>query len=72
MEKLTTDLVVIGSGPAGQKAAIQAVKLGKQVIVIDQLPAPGGNCLYSGTIPSKSLREAIIDFSRFKISFFCT
>lgn len=65
MEELISDLVVIGSGPAGQKAAIQAAKLGKNVIVIEKLVAPGGNCLYTGTIPSKTLREAIIDLTRF-------
>ncbi|MBN9379021.1 MAG: Si-specific NAD(P)(+) transhydrogenase [Chlamydiales bacterium] len=65
MEELTVDLVVIGAGPAGQKAAIQAAKFGKKVIVVDKLPEPGGNCLYTGTIPSKSLREAIIDLTRF-------
>lgn len=65
MEEITTDLVVIGSGPAGQKAAIQGAKLGKKIVVIEKLPEPGGNCLYNGTIPSKSLREAIIDITRF-------
>ncbi len=65
MEELSVDLVVIGSGPAGQKAAIQAAKLGKNVIVVEKLPDPGGNCLYTGTIPSKTLREAIIDVTRF-------
>lgn len=65
MEEMTVDLVVIGSGPAGQKAAIQGAKFGKKVVVIDKLPEPGGNCVYSGTIPSKSLREAIIDLTRF-------
>jgi len=65
MEELKVDLVVIGSGPAGQKAAIQGAKLGKSVIVIEKSPEPGGNCLYNGTIPSKSLREAIIDLTRF-------
>lgn len=65
MEEISVDLVVIGSGPAGQKAAIQAAKLGKKVIVIEKLIEPGGNCLYNGTIPSKSLREAIIDLTRF-------
>lgn len=65
MEKLNFDVVVIGSGPAGQKAAIQAAKLGKKVAVIEKGTEPGGNCLYSGTIPSKSLREAIIDMTRF-------
>jgi NAD(P) transhydrogenase len=65
MEQIYADLVVIGSGPAGQKAAIQGAKLGKKIIVIEKDPEPGGNCLYSGTIPSKSLREAIIDLTRF-------
>lgn len=65
MEEITADVVVIGSGPAGQKAAIQASKLGKKVIVVEKYFEPGGNCLYSGTIPSKTLREAIIDLTRF-------
>lgn len=65
MEEISADVVVIGSGPAGQKAAIQASKLGKKTIVVERLPEPGGSCLYSGTIPSKTLREAIIDLTRF-------
>lgn len=65
MEEIHADLVVIGSGPAGQKAAIQAAKLGKKVIVIEKDPNPGGSCLYSGTIPSKTLREAIVDLTGF-------
>ena len=65
MEEVVADLVVIGSGPAGQKAAIQAAKLGKKVIVVDKDQDPGGSCLYSGTIPSKSLREAILDLTDF-------
>lgn len=65
MEELSVDLVVIGSGPSGQKAAIQAAKLGKKVIVIERDIDPGGNCLFNGTIPSKTLREAIIDLTRF-------
>ncbi|MCB1213756.1 MAG: Si-specific NAD(P)(+) transhydrogenase [Chlamydiia bacterium] len=63
MKKIRAQIVVIGSGPSGQKAAIQAAKLGKSVIVIEKDPGPGGACLYSGTIPSKSLREAILDYS---------
>lgn len=65
MEEIVTDFVVIGSGPAGQKAAIQAAKLGKKVVVIEKLNEPGGNCLYTGTIPSKTLREAILDLTSF-------
>ncbi len=65
MEELVADVVVIGAGPAGQKAAIQAAKLGKKVIVIEKLVDPGGSCLFSGTIPSKTIREAIIDLTRF-------
>lgn len=71
MEKLCVDFVVIGSGPAGQKAAIQAAKLGKSVIVIEKEDTPGGVSLNSGTIPSKSLRESILDLTDFyKRSFY--
>src|ERR1700722_18721062 len=65
MEEIHADLVVIGSGPAGQKAAIQGAKLGKNVVVVEKDPLPGGACLYSGTIPSKTFREAIMDLTRF-------
>src|SRR5208337_1266577 len=65
MEEIRADLVVIGSGPAGQKAAIQGAKLGKKVVVIEKDPFPGGTCLYSGTIPSKTLREAIVNLTDF-------
>ncbi|MDN3504886.1 MAG: Si-specific NAD(P)(+) transhydrogenase [Rhabdochlamydiaceae bacterium] len=65
MEELYADFLVIGSGPAGQKAAIQAAKLGKCVIVIDRGSYPGGECLNAGTIPSKSLREAILNLTEF-------
>ena len=54
------DLVVIGSGPAGQKGAIAAAKLGKRVAIIDRPAMLGGVCLNTGTIPSKTLREAIL------------
>jgi NAD(P) transhydrogenase len=53
------DLVVIGSGPAGQKAAISAAKLGKRVAVVERTFTVGGACLHKGTIPSKTLREAV-------------
>jgi len=54
------DLVVIGSGPAGQKAAIQAAKLGKRVAVLERGHTVGGVCVNTGTIPSKTLREAVL------------
>jgi NAD(P) transhydrogenase len=57
------DLLVIGSGPAGQRAAIQAAKLGKRVGVIEKQYELGGVCINTGTIPSKTLREAVIDLS---------
>ena len=53
------DLVIIGSGPAGQKAAIAASKLGKKVAVVERSFSVGGACLHHGTIPSKTLREAV-------------
>jgi NAD(P) transhydrogenase len=56
----TYDLAVIGSGPAGQKAAIQAAKLGKRVTVIERGHTVGGVCVNTGTIPSKTLREAVL------------
>lgn len=55
------DLCVIGSGPGGQKAAIQAAKLGKNVCVIERMEQVGGVAIHTGTIPSKALRQAIID-----------
>jgi len=57
------DMLVIGSGPAGQKAAIQAAKVGKKVAVIERKKVAGGICINVGTIPSKSLREAVMFLS---------
>ncbi len=54
------DLAVIGSGPAGQRAAIQAAKLGKRVVVAERAPTVGGAGINTGTIPSKALREAVL------------
>ena len=54
------DLLVIGTGPAGQKAAVQAAKLGKKVGIVERKEAVGGVCTNTGTIPSKSLREAVL------------
>ena len=64
-EKMEVDLAVIGAGPAGQKGAIQAAKAGKKVVVIDRLGLLGGACLNQGTIPSKTLRSAILDLTGF-------
>jgi NAD(P) transhydrogenase len=60
------DLVVIGSGPAGQKGAICAAKLGKKVAIIDRQRTIGGVCVHTGTIPSKTLREAVLYLSGFR------
>lgn len=57
---LEYDLVVIGSGPGGQKAAIAAAKLGKTVAIIERGRMLGGVCVTTGTIPSKTLREAVL------------
>ena len=62
------DIVVIGSGPAGQKAAIQGAKAGKRVAVIEREPGVGGGCVYRGTIPSKTLRESALQLDRSKRS----
>jgi len=60
------DLVVIGSGPAGQKGAICAAKLRKKVAIVDRGARLGGVSLHTGTIPSKTLREAILYLSGFR------
>jgi len=57
------DLVVIGSGPAGEKGAVQAAYFGKRVLVIEKAPWPGGAAVHTGTLPSKTLREAAIYLS---------
>jgi NAD(P) transhydrogenase len=64
MSESQFDLVVIGSGPAGQKGAICAAKLRKKVAVIDRSMMIGGVCVHTGTIPSKSVREAILQITR--------
>ena len=55
------DLLVIGSGPGGQRAAIQAAKLGKRVGVVERRDRIGGVSIHTGTIPSKTLRQAILE-----------
>src|SRR5712671_1111121 len=59
----TFDMVVIGSGPAGQRAAIQGAKLGKRVALIEKVATLGGCCINTGTIPSKTMREAVLHLS---------
>jgi NAD(P) transhydrogenase len=66
MESNHYDLVVIGSGPAGQKSAICAAKLKKKVCVIERKHMIGGVCLHTGTIPSKTLREAVLHLTGFR------
>jgi len=60
VESRKFDLCVVGSGPAGQKCAIQAAKLGKSVCVVEQMESVGGVAINTGTIPSKALREAVL------------
>lgn len=61
------DLIVIGSGPAGQKAAIAAAKQGRRVAIVErQRTLLGGVCLHSGTIPSKTMREAILHLTGYR------
>ena len=59
------DLIIIGSGPAGQRAAIQGAKSGKRVALIERREVVGGTCINSGTIPSKTMREAVLHLSGF-------
>ena len=60
------DVVVVGSGPAGQKAAVQAVKAGKRVCLIEKEVGVGGACVHRGTIPSKTLRETALHLSELR------
>lgn len=57
------DVVIIGSGPAGKTAAIQAAKLGKNVVIVDGMTQVGGVCVHTGTIPSKTLRETVLNLT---------
>src|ERR1700709_742773 len=66
METKAYDLVVIGSGPAGEKGAAQAAYFGKSVALIEAEPALGGACANTGTLPSKTLRETALFLSRFR------
>jgi NAD(P) transhydrogenase len=60
------DLLVLGSGPAGQKSAIQGAKMGKKVILVEQEQDGGGSCVHRGTIPSKTLRETAVALAGFR------
>src|SRR5882757_389452 len=60
------DMIVLGTGPAGQRAAIQAAKSGKKVAVIEKRDVVGGVCINTGTIPSKTLREAVLHLSGYQ------
>lgn len=57
------DLICIGSGPAGQRGAVQAAKLGKRVAIVERQRHVGGICLHAGTIPSKTFREAVLSYA---------
>lgn len=67
-EAVHYNVLVIGSGPAGQKAAIQGAKAGKRVAIFEREQGVGGNCVHQGTIPSKTLRETALHLSRLKQS----
>src|ERR1700739_175257 len=59
------DLMVIGSGPGGQRAAIQGAKAGKRGAIVEKQTSVGGVCINTGTIPSKTMREAVLHLSGF-------
>ena len=63
MSAVKYDLIVIGSGPAGQRAAVAAAKMGKRVAVVEARQMVGGVCINTGTIPSKTMREAVLHLS---------
>lgn len=65
-KKAAYDLIVIGSGPAGEKGAAQAAYFGKRVALIEREPVLGGACVNTGTIPSKTLRESALHLSGFR------
>ena len=64
------DLLIIGSGPSGHNAAIESAKQGKRVAIVDRSRDLGGVCLHTGTIPSKTLREAVLYLSGFRLRSF--
>ena len=60
MSATNYDLVIIGSGPAGQKAAFCAAKLGRRIALVERNSGVGGGCIHTGTVPSKAMREAVL------------
>jgi NAD(P) transhydrogenase len=66
MSRHDYDLLVIGSGPAGHRTAIQGAKLDKRVAVVEKQTVVGGVCINTGTIPSKTLREAALRLSGYR------
>src|SRR6266566_7986014 len=60
------DLVVLGAGPAGEKGAAQAAYFGKRVAIVEREPMPGGAAVHTGTLPSKTLREAALFLSGYR------
>lgn len=66
MSEYQYDMIVVGSGPAGQRAAIQAAKLGKRIAIAERKAVVGGVAINTGTIPSKTLREAVLFLSGYR------
>ena len=66
MTSIRHDFIVIGSGPAGRRAAIQAAKLGKSVLVVEKGRRVGGVSVHTGTIPSKTLRETVLNLTGYR------
>ena len=62
----TYDLVVIGSGPSATQCALESAKLGKRVAIVDKKKRLGGVCVHTGTIPSKTFREAVLHLSGYR------
>src|ERR1700710_669296 len=60
------DMLVIAPGPSGRRAAVQFAKLGKSVLVVEKDKRVGGVCVHTGTIPSKTLRETVLNLSGFR------
>ncbi len=60
------NLVVIGSGPAARSCAVESAKMGKKVAVVDKKGMIGGVCVHTGTIPSKTFREAVLHLTGFR------